>query len=199
MRWTRWFDGETPPQMGEVDMLIVMGGPMSVNDEEIHPWLAAEKAYVREFLQSGKPMLGVCLGAQLMAAALGARVFPNPEKEIGWFPVFGTGEAKGFRFPERLPVFHWHGETFELPPGAVRLASSEGCRNQAFQVGDRAVGLQFHLETTPDTARALVDHCRGEMTPGPYVQAAEEILSAPDERYREVNRVMGELLDWLLR
>ena len=125
INYTRFYESADLPDMDEIDFVIAMGGPMSVNDERELPWLVAEKRFVAEAIHGGKAFLGVCLGAQLMASALGARVCPGPQKEIGWFDVesIATG-ADSFQFPERLKVFHWHGETFDLPPGAVRLASS---------------------------------------------------------------------------
>ena len=155
---TRFFDRPVLPDPAAVDFLVALGGPMSVNDESALPWLAAEKDFIRRYLATGQPFLGVCLGAQLLASALGARVFPNRVKEIGWLPVAGIahGNPAAFRFPETANVFHWHGETFDLPPGAEPLARSGACANQAFQIG-AAVGLQFHLETTPASARARRD------------------------------------------
>ena len=170
---------------------------MSVNDEAEHRWLIAEKQLVREAIDKGRAVVGVCLGAQVVASALGCRVYRNAAREIGWFPVSATSEpAPGsVRWPDELTVFHWHGETFDLPSGAVRLASSEGCLNQAFQIGDRVVGLQFHLEATPETVAAMVAHCRHELTPDRYVQSEQELLATPPERYLLPNRLMGQVLE----
>jgi len=178
-----------------------MGGPMSVNDEDQFPWLAAEKRFMRAAIQAGKPVLGVCLGAQLIASAAGARVFANPQKEIGWFPVQGidSGSQAHFHFPPSATVFHWHGETFDLPAGAVRLARSEVCPNQAVQLGRSVIGLQFHLETTPASARDLVANCRAELIPGEYVQSEEQILAAGAQTYQSINSLMGEVLAFLLQ
>jgi len=197
---TRLDLGAPLPAPEAVDLLLVMGGPMSANDESELPWLAEEKALLRTCVQAGKAVLGICLGAQLIASALGARVYRNPVKEIGWFPVRGVTAPGGatFRFPPEMTAFHWHGETFDLPAGALRLAASDGCANQAFQLGRSAIGLQFHLETTPVLARELVAHCGDELVSAPYVQSAETILAAPEARYAAAHAVLGELLAYLL-
>lgn len=196
---TRFFSDDPLPASADVDFLIAMNGPMSVNDDATLPWLATEKEFIRHHVAAGKPFLGICLGAQLLASALGARVFPNREKEIGWFPIEGLPirDPAAFRFSAMAEVFHWHGETFDLPSGAVHLARSRACENQAFQIG-RAIGLQFHLETTPESAGALVEHARAEMMPGPFVQTEEEILSAPAARYAALHRLQDDLLAHLL-
>lgn len=137
--------------------LVFLGGPMSVNEEHRYPYLIAEKALIRRALETDTPVLGVCLGAQLLAAAAGSRVFPGPRPEIGWTPVSLTLEGRQDPVlggvAELASVFHWHGETFDLPPGATRLAFSALTMNQAFCLGARAYGLQFHLEVTA----AMVD------------------------------------------
>jgi GMP synthase-like glutamine amidotransferase len=197
---TRFFESSALPDPAAVDFLVVLGGPMSVNDEAIHPWLADEKEFLRRFLATGKPLLGICLGAQLLANALGARVHANREKEIGWFPIEGLPppeHSRACRFPARANVFHWHGETFDLPPGAIHLARSQACENQAFQIG-AAIGLQFHLETTPESARALIDHARSELVPATFVQTETEILAAPAVRYQSLHRLLDNLLAHLV-
>lgn len=198
---TRFFESADLPDPEAIDLLVVMGGPMSVNDEDQYPWLAIEKQYVRKLIESGKPVLGICLGAQIIANAMGAKVFTSPVKEIGWFPIQAIAAAEGsvFNFPSSEIVFHWHGETFDLPPGAIRLAKSEGCENQAFQLGKRVVGLQFHLETTPKSAKDIVLNCREELVPSKYVQTEEEILSASASRYQSINDLMGRILSFLQR
>jgi GMP synthase-like glutamine amidotransferase len=182
---TRLFEPHALPLVEDFDLLVVMGGPMSVNDEAAHPWLIAEKALVRESIEKGRAVVGVCLGAQVIASALGCRVYRNAAREIGWFPVTavpapGRSRCVGRRSSPsstgtaRRSTFH---------PRRVRLASSEGCLNQAFQIGDRVVGLQFHLEATPATVAAMVEHCRHELTPDRYVQSEQDLLAAPPERY----------------
>jgi len=196
---TRFFESADLPDPDAIDLLVVMGGPMSVNDEDQFPWLVLEKQFIRELIESGKPVLGICLGAQLIANALGANVYPNPVKEIGWFPIHAVAAADGpvFKFPPAVTVFHWHGETFNLPPGAIRLAESAGCRNQAFQLGRRVIGLQFHLETTPVSAGEMVSNCREELVPSSFVQTAEEILSAGSGSYQTINALMCRILSFL--
>ena len=198
---TRFFETAALPDPRDIDLLVVMGGPMSVNDERELPWLIAEKKFIRASIEAGKPVLGICLGAQLIASAMGARIYKNKENEIGWFPVEGVTAAgmETFAFPEKLEVFHWHGETFDLPPGAARLARSVGCENQAFQLGARVIGLQFHLEMNPGLLRAMIEGGRDELVAGHYVQTEPEILAAAPGRYQAVNRVLVDLLDYLRR
>jgi GMP synthase-like glutamine amidotransferase len=197
---TRFYEAAELPDLAMIDLLVVMGGPMSVNDEDAFPWLVPEKRFIRQAIDSGKPVLGVCLGAQLIASAMGAKVYQNTVKEIGWFPVQGVSSVHGsfFRFPSSTKVFHWHGETFDLPSGSTLLARSEGCENQAFQIGPKVIGLQFHLETTPESARAIVSNCRAELVPSLYIQTEEEILSAPLAHYQSINQLMGNILSFLV-
>ncbi len=196
MHGTMVHDGEALPDIAAFDFLIVMGGGMSANDEQRLPWLHAEKALIREAIGAGKKVLGVCLGAQLIASALGARVYRNKEREIGWHVIRAaeTTEPRSFRFPAVCEVFHWHGETFDLPPGAVLLASSDACRHQAFQIGSNVIGLQFHLETTPETAQQFVSASPDDLTPGNRVQSGEEIISVPPEKYAGLNALMDDVL-----
>lgn len=197
---TRLYSGEPLPDVADVDLLVVMGGPMSATDDVATPWLAAEVAFIRQAIHASTPVLGVCLGAQLVARALGAAVRPNTWPEIGWFPVRSVAPATDgvFTFPAEITVFHWHGDTFDIPEEAVRLASSEACENQAFQYGDRVIGLQCHLEVTP-VAVAAMTHALGEQViPGRYVQAEDDILGAPCASYVAGNAVMSEVLAFLV-
>ncbi|MFK4446845.1 GMP synthase-like glutamine amidotransferase [Caballeronia udeis] len=183
---------------GNIDLLIVLGGPMSVNDEAVLPWLAPEKCFIAAAIERGVAVLGVCLGAQLIAAAKGAKVYPANEKEIGWHPVSGTSrQASAFRFPDEVDVFHWHGETFDLPADAINLARSASCTNQAFQLGSRVIGLQFHLEVMRESVAGILDHCAGDLTIGRYVQSESHIRAAPEHRYTTVKTLMHSILDYL--
>ena len=201
VRFTYFFDiSPLLPVPETVDLVIVMGGPMSVKDEQKYPWLKQEKQFIREVIHHGTPIVGVCLGSQLIASAMGARVYNNTDKEIGWFPVEAVDADKDvFRFPQQMTVFHWHGETFDLPPGAVRLADSEACRNQAFQVGRNAIGLQFHLETTPETQDLLIENCRDELVDGTYIQTEQEIRSIQESAFADINALMEDILDFVTK
>jgi GMP synthase-like glutamine amidotransferase len=173
---------------------------MGVHDEKEFPWLREEKSFIRESIESGKIVLGICLGAQLIADALGARVFKNQYREIGWFPlerkIDAEESAMADVFPDTLEVFHWHGDTFETPKGAKLLASSEACRNQGFVIDSRVIGLQFHLETTSESAAALIQNCGAELDGSKYVQSAAEMLS-DESRFLRINGVMYSLLEKL--
>ena len=171
---TRLFTGEALPTIGSFDWLVVMGGPMGIYDHEVHPWLAEEKQFIKEAIDAEKTILGICLGAQLIADVLGARVYPGQQKEIGWFPIHRTEGAPPL-LPEKLVAFHWHGDTFDCPAGATRLASSEACANQGFVYNQRIVALQFHLETTPQSMDALIENCADELVDAPFIQSAEEM------------------------
>jgi len=198
---TRFYESAKLPDLKTIDLLVVMGGPMSVNDEDRFPWLIAEKQFIWDAIAKSKPVLGICLGAQLIANALGAGVYPNKVKEIGWFPIQGieSNDQPIFEFPESINVFHWHGETFDLPLDAIRLAKSDVCENQAFQFGKSVMALQFHLETTPASAQALVTNCQDELIPAPFIQTEEKILSANPAHYKSINDLMDTVLSFLLR
>jgi GMP synthase (glutamine-hydrolysing) len=149
--YVRLFAGDAiPDDWPDAGALIFLGGPMSINDEGVYPYLAIEKTMIRQALAAEQPVLGVCLGSQLLAAAAGSHVFPGTRPEVGWEPVSLTTEARQDPLLANLAhlsaVFHWHGETFDLPAGAIRLAASALTLNQAFRLGRTAYGLQFHLE-----------------------------------------------------
>ena len=155
-------EGGPLPDWREVDGILAMGGPMGAYEEAEHPWLAPEKELIREAVEAGKPFLGVCLGVQLLASALGAEVAPlEGGAEVGMLPVDLTPEGAGHPLfagmPEPLMTLQWHGDTFELPDGATLLASSPAAAHQAFQAGRAAYGVQFHLEVTPEMAREWAD------------------------------------------
>lgn len=197
---TRLHAGESFPPPDSFDWLVVMGGPMNIYEEAEFPWLAAEKRFIGSAIETGKVALGVCLGAQLIADVLGGPVTRNVHKEIGWFPVRKTAAASRSRvfeaLPEEMEAFHWHGDTFAIPPGALHVARSAACENQAFIYDERVVGLQLHLETTPESARLLARHGADELVAGPFIQTAEAML-ADERRFTRINEVMWKLLDRL--
>jgi len=198
MSYTRFYETSSLPELDDIDLIIAMGGPMSVNDEAELPWLKAEKQFIRTAIERGLPVIGICLGAQLIASALGARIYPNKNKEIGWFDIEATPTAANvFAFPPRATVFHWHGETFDLPRGAIRLAKSSGCENQAFQIGTNVIGLQFHLETTPESLDAIATNCGDELVEATYVQSETEIRAVPGAAYAGIANLMNNILDYV--
>ena len=162
-QYVRVYDGQpVPAGMKGAGGLIVMGGPMGVYQTDRHPWLRDEMRLIEDAMKSDLPVLGVCLGAQILAAALGAKVDRNPNgREIGWHPIKLDDSAKDDRLmrdlPETMTPFHWHGDIFDLPPGAVSLASSEKTPCQAFRHGDKAYGFQFHFEVTREGISAMAD------------------------------------------
>jgi GMP synthase-like glutamine amidotransferase len=197
---TRLFESVLFPDVNEIDLLIIMGGPMSVNDEKELPWLIAEKQFVKAAIDAGKPVLGICLGAQMIADVMGSKIYPNTEKEIGWFPIVAKStDQQYFQFPSSVTVFHWHGETFDLPKPACLLASSKACANQAFQIGNNVIGLQFHLETTPESLQQISIHCANEIVEGEFVQSVDKMSSAAKEDFIVINRLMGDILSFITR
>jgi GMP synthase-like glutamine amidotransferase len=195
------YAGDALPALSEWDRLVVMGGPMSIGDTDAHPWLAAEQAFIADAVAAGKSVVGVCLGAQLIAAALGARVYRNAHKEIGWFPVRLTEQARALDFcdgvPAALTAFHWHGDTFDLPAGALHLAASDACKHQAFLLAGRVLGLQCHLESTPASVAALCTHAAADIVPDTWVQTAAEMRDADNALYTGIARALEMLLDRL--
>lgn len=156
---------------------------MGVSDELLHPWLAAEKVFIKAVISSGKHVLGICLGAQLLAHVLGAAVYRNDVREIGWFPLQRHAQTPPSRlatlFSTDTKVFHWHSDTFDFPKGAIALASSAACLNQGFIWQNRVVALQFHLETTRKNVQDLVEHCGDDLDNSKHVQNAQKLLGTP--------------------
>lgn len=198
---TKFYEKFDLPAQKDFDMLVVMGGPMSVNKEEKYPWLRLEKIFIKESINSGKIVLGICLGSQLIAEVLGAKVYPNIKKEIGWFPVYiensvsGNALLKGF--PHSFTVMHWHGDTYDLPGNSLHLMHSDICKNQAFLYNNQVLALQFHLEMTQSNLKSIVESCGDELVPDDYIQTPGEILNAGD-RCAGINKYLVILLDNLV-
>ncbi len=196
---TRFWLNEPVPDIGSIDLLVIMGGPMGVNDELIHPWLNPEKRLIEEALRRGKRILGICLGAQMIADVLGSRVYPQKNREIGWFPVSLTTQGVSSRWFHSITSpfvpFHWHGDTFDLPAGAVHLARSEACDNQAFSYGEHILALQFHLDSTIESINQLIQHCPDDLAPGPFVQSVAEIRNPPSEIFGQLSQSLAIVLD----
>jgi GMP synthase (glutamine-hydrolysing) len=194
---TRFFAGDSLPSLEQIDWLIVLGGPMNVYEQDQFPWLTREKRFIEKAIQASKVVLGICLGAQLVADVLGARVYRNPAKEIGWFLIEKTEAAASSALfaaiPAKIEAFHWHGDTFELPAGAIHIARSEACENQAFVYAERVIGLQLHLEMTRQGAERLITHGAQEIVAGPFIQTAERMLSDAS-RFQKINEALDSLL-----
>ncbi|AFA49768.1 type 1 glutamine amidotransferase [Acetobacterium woodii] len=198
---TLLYKNEALPELNEFDWLIVMGGPMNIDEESDYPWLKAEKQFLKKAIDSGKVVIGMCLGSQLIAAVIGGKVVQNTQKEIGWFPITFSEKAKALPlfafFPENPMVFHWHGDTFiDLPAEAVMIAASKACQNQAFIYKKRVFGFQFHLENNGSIINDLIKNCSDEMIPGDYVQSPEAVLAHP-EYITQDNRWMAAFLNQL--
>jgi len=208
LSFTHLYAGESLPNASDMDALIIMGGPMGIYDDVDLPWLNDEKVFIKQVIDAGKKVLGICLGAQLIADVLGSTdtkraVYAGKHKEIGWFSIQKSPELENTIlddvFPASLDVFHWHGDMFDVPNGAQALAASAACPNQGFLYQDRVVAFQFHLETTPESAGALIEHCGDELDASllnqdAFVQSAEEILG-DEQRFQTLNQTMFQVLD----
>jgi len=197
--YTRFYESIDLPALSKIDLIIIMGGPMSVHDELEFPWLVEEKRFLREAIRAGIPMLGICLGAQLLASALGAEIYKNSQKEIGWFDITNVQNSNVFQFPDAISVFHWHGETFTLPEGAVQLARSAACEQQAFQFNDNVIGLQFHLETTPESINSMIQNCHSEIIPNTFIQSDSAIQAVKQDCFEKINTLMVTVLNYITK
>jgi GMP synthase-like glutamine amidotransferase len=190
--------GDPLPDPASIDLAVITGGPMSIHDEAEYSWLATEKQWIRQLLAQGTPLLGICLGAQLIADALGADVQPMGHQEIGWFPIHRTPEAAGHPvlngIPDPATVLHWHGDRFDIPAHTVRLWESDLCDNQAF-VSPQVLGLQFHLEMGREELRPLIEASRPVLTPNiPGIQTENELLNAT-VHMEDAHTLLTQLLD----
>lgn len=200
LSYTHLFEEANFPNQDEFDMLIIMGGPMNIYEEGIYSWLVTEKRFIKETIESNKAVIGFCLGSQLIADVLGGKVTTNNYKEIGWLPIRWTDAAKEIPILEKdalAPlVFHWHGDTFSIPPDSI-IASSTGCLNQAFLYNEKVLGLQFHLEVTTDSLEEMLINGAEELTEGKYIQSAQHIKDCSSDFIPQCNHLLEEILDWL--
>jgi GMP synthase-like glutamine amidotransferase len=175
---TEIFQDEILPNPSDFDLLLLMGGPMGVYDTTLHSWLHSEKRYIEKVIRARKHLIGICLGAQLIAEVLGGYVYRNRYREIGWFPVQRVNTAHDITehlIPSTFTPFHWHGDTFDIPDGALQLFRNDACANQGFRYQDRVYAFQFHLESTVATVELLLENCSTEIVEGPYIQSIDQI------------------------
>jgi GMP synthase-like glutamine amidotransferase len=187
------------PDIASIDALLIMGGHMNVKEEAIFPWLKQEKEFIRRAIDAGKKIIGICLGAQLVAAALGSNVFANSNKEIGFFPVHFTPAALEHpffsHFKNPSTVFHWHGDTFDLPPDAALIASTAVCKNQAYLIGNNVLGLQFHFEMNETVLESMLLHDGHELDGMSVFVTSKEQIRAGYLHLLQNKKDMFALLD----
>lgn len=199
--YTHIYKNDQLPQLVDFDFLLIMGGSMSAYDDEKISWIRTEKELIRKAIDANKYVVGICLGSQLIASALGARVFINRYKEIGFFPLYLSSVAKKMSmfkgFKDKMYVFHWHGDTFDMPINAKHLAYSHACHNQGFLYNDRVLALQCHMEITIEIMEDLFKNFAAELISSPYVQSADEMRNHLDSIPR-MNQVLYDMLDSLI-
>jgi GMP synthase-like glutamine amidotransferase len=190
------------PLPEDVDGLIILGGPMGVYETDSHPWLLEEMAFIKDIIDLNKPVLGICLGAQLIAKVLGANVSQHTQLEIGWYPIKLTSAGREHPlmagFSESTTVLHWHGDSFEIPKNTIHLCSSEACSNQGFIYKDNVFGLQFHIELRRPTIQKLIENAEFTNTDAPFVQTPETMMSMAKHHDPACDKILDLLLiHWL--
>ncbi len=200
--YTKFYENAKLPSLHDIDWVVIMGGPMNVNDERQFTWLNSEKIFIRQCVEKGKVVIGICLGAQLIANVLGAKVYRNSQKEIGWFTISKAPLLKNGNLFAELPnhtvAFHWHGETFDLPSGADLIASSEACKNQIFTIGSKVIGFQCHLEVTTKSVATMLENCKSELKHSPYIQNELDIIDGAKQNCAKMNKILYTMLNRLL-
>lgn len=198
---TCMYEDQSFPSVHEMDALIVMGGPMGVSDDQQYPWLTLEKEFIESVIKRDIPVIGICLGAQLIANVLGAAVVKNTHEELGWFAVNrvdarvnGVVDSRLETLPVNFDALHWHGDTFDLPDGASNFISSAGCVNQGFTYGDSTLALQCHLEMLPSTVQAIYQECGSADKTGKYICGLSEML-APADKFQQASKILENLLE----
>lgn len=197
---SRLYLGEPIPRHEYMDVLIILGGPMSVHNVGMYPWLKEEKHFIEQAIELNMPMLGICFGSQLIAEVLGSDVYPMNHKEIGFYPVTLTPDGQAHPVVSALPhhfnTFHWHGETYGIPQSARLIARSNACLHQGFTLGENIIGLQFHPEVTPKLVENFVTAGEAELDGARYTQEASVMLEKADTN--ELRGALFELLDRLV-
>jgi len=192
------YENDTYPELHDLDMLIILGGIMGAYEEDKFPWLISEKKFIKKAIEANKIVLGICLGAQLIADVLGGKALPHTHQEIGWWKVKFNSESQNTpifkNLPKELEVFQFHGDTYELPNEAVCIAGNTACKNQAFIYKDRVVGLQFHPEFNEEKLQEIVSIHGDEVKPGGFVQLPEEFLGKT-HYHKTVYRFLYSLLN----
>ena len=197
---TKLFNNENLPDENDIDILAIMGGPMNIYQYRDYPWLKDEKIFIEKAIAKKVKIIGVCLGAQLIADVLGVKISQNHNIEIGWHDIqlteTGTTSKLFKNLPNQFTAFHWHGDTFEIPTGALHLAKSKACENQAFQYDNNVIALQFHLEYSVESIEKMLEHCSNELIDTPFVQKEKQIrqgYSYIDKDMEYLNILLGQL------
>lgn len=185
---TKLYNNENLPNIEEFDILVIMGGPMNIFEYDKYPWLKQEKTLIKSAIDNNKFVIGICLGAQLIADILGAKIYKNNFTEIGWHQISKNNINFLKGFPSEFKVFHWHGDTFDLPPKAIRLFSSEACINQGFLYNAQTLGLQFHFEMTEQSVKTIINNCKDELVNEKYIQSEKEIIN--EDKYYLLNKTL---------
>ena len=198
--YTKVFEDATFPSTATFDMLVIMGGVMGVYEEDEYAWMPSEKLFIKNTIAAKKKVLGVCLGAQFIAEALGAKVFPHTIKEIGWLPVEKVAlHPLTEKFPQTFTTFHWHGDTFTLPNNAVHLFKTKACAQQGFVYNDHVAGLQFHMEVKEDLLNGMTEHERSELIKADHVQTEDEIKQLTADHINNQQEYMYKFLEGFSR
>jgi GMP synthase (glutamine-hydrolysing) len=192
------FKGEKLPDVNDFDFLVVMGGPQSPLKMDESPYLVDEIELIKQAIKKHKRVIGICLGAQLIGEALGAKTEKSPNKEIGVYPLEMLSDAAYDpvfgSFPKNFNVTHWHSDMPGIPEDGVLLAKSEGCPRQIFRVGDRIYGFQCHFELTKELIEGMIKHCPEDLAPGSFIRSEQELLESD---YSKINAKMNTVLDYL--
>lgn len=199
LSFTHFYKDEPLPSKLNFDLLVVMGGPMSFDEDDKYAWMPLEKVFIKNCIEAGKSAIGICLGAQFIAQALGAKAKHGTSQEIGWYPITFQNQSKSFDFlPESTTVFHWHGDTFDIPQNAIHIASTEAFPNQGFIWNNKVVGLQFHLEVTEESVLGMIEHVGHEIGDGEFCQPSSEIVRDKSQYVRNktfIFKILDQITD----